>query len=573
MDRGHGGRTHSRGRGRPVLRRLGLWLVLASATFVGIALAVTIRRADERRSKSAEATLRDHLGYAIAVSLDAAQWDIRRALRARLVVDPRGTLLSDRRRDAWRIDAEGWRVTTAAVDACRCLAPFTEAFTFRLAPARSLAIAGTVDSLGTHEWVSDTLAALLRDDADTLRVFELFAGTRSPGRALAARVVPSPEGPVVYGYAGDVRPWLAVALPDMLERAPLFPRGRMERRRNVELIRFVATSVAGDTLFDSHRGVDWPYERALTVRGAEFGGTIVHAIPGPEVRALFKGLSGDGYRTELILGGLLALHLIVMATMALSMRREAERERRRRAFASTVSHELRTPLAQILLFAERLREARRDGREVVTERQEIDVIVREAEHMRYLVENALHAAAGPQGSLPMERARMAPTLEEIVDRHQALAHHAGTTVTLDLRTDFAVDLHRGAVEQVTLNLLDNAIKHGRTSPRRADEAAFASVVVGLGRYDGVPAFWVDDDGPGLPIGGSSHLWELFERGPEARLAATPGNGLGLAVVRDLVTALGWSVVSDVSPLGGARFVVKLVNAEELSDDVDAADQT
>ena len=68
---------------------------------------------------------------------------------------------------------------------------------------------------------------------------------------------------------------------------------------------------------------------------------------------------------------------------------------------------------------------------------------------------------------------------------------------------------------------------------------------------------VEDDGPGVPAAERERVFERFRRLDEARARDAGGSGLGLAIVREVVAAHGGSVVLDSSPLGGARFVVRL----------------
>ena len=66
---------------------------------------------------------------------------------------------------------------------------------------------------------------------------------------------------------------------------------------------------------------------------------------------------------------------------------------------------------------------------------------------------------------------------------------------------------------------------------------------------------VEDDGRGLPDGAEDMVFERFWRADQAR--STPGNGIGLSIVRSAVEAHGGSVRAENRPEGGARFTVRL----------------
>jgi len=97
------------------------------------------------------------------------------------------------------------------------------------------------------------------------------------------------------------------------------------------------------------------------------------------------------------------------------------------------------------------------------------------------------------------------------------------------------------VRMLVENLLKNAARHGRAGGR-------VDVTLAAG-----PTLFVDDDGPGIPAGERERIFEPFTR---VEGTATPGSGLGLALVSQQAAAHGATVEAGVSPLGGARFSVR-----------------
>lgn len=96
-----------------------------------------------------------------------------------------------------------------------------------------------------------------------------------------------------------------------------------------------------------------------------------------------------------------------------------------------------------------------------------------------------------------------------------------------------------------LNLLDNAAKYG---PRSQE------IVVGIESRNGATRLFVEDQGPGIPEAERERIFERFYRLPRESAA---GTGIGLSVVRDLVTRHGGRTFVETASGGGSRFVVEL----------------
>jgi signal transduction histidine kinase len=109
----------------------------------------------------------------------------------------------------------------------------------------------------------------------------------------------------------------------------------------------------------------------------------------------------------------------------------------------------------------------------------------------------------------------------------------------------------GAVRQILLNLLDNAVKYGR-----ADQ----TIVITIDRRGSHAVLAVEDEGDGVPLEARGRIWEPYSRLAPAARSAIAGTGIGLAVVRDLAQMHGGTCRVEDSPRGGARFVVELPGA-------------
>ena len=255
--------------------------------------------------------------------------------------------------------------------------------------------------------------------------------------------------------------------------------------------------------------------------------------------------------TRVVVVGALAMLTGALGVLALrQLRREQELVRLRADFTSSVSHELRTPLAQILLFGETLALGR--VHDDAQRRAAADTIVREARRLMQMVENVLHVARAERrgNAVHLDDVPLAPLVREVVQGFAPLAREAGMRVEAELPDALVARAESGALRQILLNLLDNARRYGARGQ-----------VIRIGaRADGADAvrLWVEDEGPGVPVHDRARVWEPFVRlARDRRQGDRTGSGLGLAVVADLVRALGGAVWIDDAPGGGARVGVRL----------------
>lgn len=241
--------------------------------------------------------------------------------------------------------------------------------------------------------------------------------------------------------------------------------------------------------------------------------------------------------SSLIIGGLPAsrvplLLMILVLTVLLLMtaiwlfRREEAVIRLREDFVSQVSHELRTPLTQIRMFAETLLLKRARNEE--DEHRSLAIIDRESKRLSHLVENVLRVSKVAD-AVPVDCVvqPIAPILEDICESVQATLDTAAISLSADPGVVASVDA--GALRQVVLNLLDNAVKYGP-----GDQ----TVAVTLASSDGNALIGVADQGPGIPASERDKVWSTFYRLRRERKNAISGTGIGLAVVQQLVEAMG-----------------------------------
>ncbi len=257
-----------------------------------------------------------------------------------------------------------------------------------------------------------------------------------------------------------------------------------------------------------------------------------------------------------LLGGLLLLTAALVATVIREIRRERRLQRLRAEFVANVSHELRTPLAQIRMFAETLLLGRVRSEEEA--KRSLRIIDREVRRLSHLVENVLQFSRRERDGVALtpEPAPLAPRIEETIEMFRPLVADTGARIVARLEPEAEAAFDPDALRQVLLNLLDNAAKYG---PRSQD------IVVGVESRNGATLLFVEDQGPGIPEAERERIFDRFYRLPREGASARAGTGIGLSVVRDLVTRHGGRTYVETASGGGSRFVVELPapRSEEL----------
>ena len=246
----------------------------------------------------------------------------------------------------------------------------------------------------------------------------------------------------------------------------------------------------------------------------------------------------------------LALERTRLADEAQDARVRAETERLRSALLTSVSHDLRTPLAAITGAATTILEsgARLDAR---TQQELLESVRDEAERLNRLVQNLLQMTRLESGAL--ELCRDWHPLEEVVGAALGrLAKSLGSRrVAVSVPPDLPlVAIDDVLIEQVLVNLLDNALKY--TPP----ESPIRIIATATDRSVTVE---VADRGPGLPRGEEDKVFEKFYRGqPDGGRGA----GLGLAICQGIVRAHGGRIWAQNLPEGGVAFLFTLPLTEK-----------
>jgi two-component system, OmpR family, sensor histidine kinase PhoQ len=231
----------------------------------------------------------------------------------------------------------------------------------------------------------------------------------------------------------------------------------------------------------------------------------------------------------------------VAANLNALLRRERARQQRYQESLANLAHSLKTPLAAVRTLLP-------DGADGVDSvdgaPQHVAMIRAELSRMDQIIGWQLRrAAAGGAGGVGIAPVAVAPVARDLAATLDKVYAERGVSCELDIPETLHFRGDEGDLQEILGNLLDNAWKYGRRRVR-------CSVNLAAG---GMLELRVDDDGAGLD---PARAAEALARG--ARLdEKQPGQGIGLAVVNELVGAYGGEVAVERSGLGGAAVRVTL----------------
>jgi signal transduction histidine kinase len=550
-----------------------LLLLLASVGVTGVA-AFNAQRAVWSHQRTASRLLRDYASFTAWTSQRKVETGLDGAVMASLQYIMHGRELHQFQRngprpnadDLWRYYSNNDRFRTRFCTPKRCPESFPPsvyfgftlgADTLQVAPRAAVPEADAwleVAPESDKRWLVDSLTTHIRKLHDPNDNYEVLVSPRfGTGRMIAYALMPTEAGDtVVYGVEFGAKT-SAHIFKDAVVHEHLLPNAVMLGKDNEDLLGIRIIGPQSLPLYESANWPKTPYVAALEL-APHFGGLKVQTAVRPE------------YANQLVIGGLPRSRLpillgmfVVSAALAviavIQLRREEELARLRSDFVSSVSHELRTPLAQIRLFLETLRLGR-----FTTEAQRqwsLDNIDRETNRLAHLVENILYfarAAHVPSSRAAPESTDLAFEIEQIARAFEPLAASRRASVSLELAPNVVAPLQREAFRQVLINLLDNAVKYG---------PAGQTVRISLAQTGSSARITVTDEGPGIPAREREAIWTPFFRGNAASAQGAGGSGIGLAIVKDLVTQMGGRI--EVVPSAkGAAFQIELPASHHMA---------
>ncbi len=214
----------------------------------------------------------------------------------------------------------------------------------------------------------------------------------------------------------------------------------------------------------------------------------------------------------------------------------------RTEFIADVSHELKTPLSIVRMFSELLASGQVQRSEKVQEY--IRLIHRESERLSTLIDNVLDFSALEQGRLDydLQESDLLEVIRRSIDTFRSQIELVRTEVSLEADEQLPrLPMDEQAVILVMVNLLDNAVKYGNSTP----------IHVTVKRMGDEVQVTVRDHGPGIPKEDVRRVFRRFFRSKGQRQKR--GSGIGLSIVSHIAQAHGGRAWADNPPEGGALF--------------------
>ncbi len=228
----------------------------------------------------------------------------------------------------------------------------------------------------------------------------------------------------------------------------------------------------------------------------------------------------------------------------------------RRDFVANVSHEIKTPVAAIKASAETILDSvSEDDQENQDAVRFLQIIVRQSDRLNALMDDLLALARleqeTQQRAVAVKPGRLMEVVQGSVDACRLLARDRGVTVVVEGDATLEAPVNAGLLDRAVINLVDNAIKYGRST--QGDPV----VRVRVSGHGPEAIIAVTDDGPGIDAEHLPRIFERFYRPDKARSRAVGGTGLGLAIVKHVSQAHGGRVTVQSTPGQGSTFSIHL----------------
>lgn len=204
--------------------------------------------------------------------------------------------------------------------------------------------------------------------------------------------------------------------------------------------------------------------------------------------------------------------------------------RQRAHILAAITHDLQTPLTRLRLRLEKVEDA-----------ELREKLVSDLSAMQVMVREGLELARSMDSSEAMQRLDLDSLVDSVCDD----ATDAGQQVTVSGNTHASLMARPTALRRCLTNLVDNAVKYGR------------SAEVSAARDDGHAVIRIKDNGPGIPESELEKVFEPFYRVEGSRSRETGGTGLGLTIARNIAEQHGGTISLRNHPAGGLEVTLSL----------------
>jgi signal transduction histidine kinase len=233
-----------------------------------------------------------------------------------------------------------------------------------------------------------------------------------------------------------------------------------------------------------------------------------------------------------------------------SARTVSEMAERRSQFVSSVTHELKTPLTNIRMYIEMLDQ----GIATTHEREQdyLRVLASESVRLSRLINHVLELSKleKKQRRFNLQKGRLEDVLAEVRSLMAQKLTQEGFELEIRAQHIPAVTFDYEVMIQVLINLLENSVKFGRHEPEK-------KILISASPSKGWVHLAVSDTGPGIPRGSLKKVFDDFYRADHDMIRVTAGTGIGLALVKKFITAMGGRVQAANNPVAGCTITLSL----------------
>ena len=244
------------------------------------------------------------------------------------------------------------------------------------------------------------------------------------------------------------------------------------------------------------------------------------------------------------------LSTVVSRRMLALHRREHEAILARDDLINSLSHELRTPLTSVLGHLDLALETHAEA----NIREHLIIAQRSGERLLALLERMLRATSTPE-PLQMEPVEIIELIDQVVAEQRPVAQERAIELVVRAEAAEPVWGDQPGLLQVLSNLLSNAIKYNRDGGR---------VVIESRGQDEWHLVRISDTGSGIDMAHSEQLFERYVRSESVRHSSIHGQGLGLAVSREILRVHGGDLVFEASSPEGSVLRLSLPVAGSAS---------
>jgi signal transduction histidine kinase len=247
---------------------------------------------------------------------------------------------------------------------------------------------------------------------------------------------------------------------------------------------------------------------------------------------------------------LVAIILLGLFAIYQSARTVVDLSERRSGFVSSVTHELKTPLTTIRMYIEMLEQGMARNQE--REQEYFKILGSESSRLSRLINNVLEFSKleKKQRQIDLQEGTLEEVIHEVRDIMSEKIRQEGFTLNVETEEIKPFKYEREAMIQVMINLIENSLKFGKTSPAK-------EITLRVRPEKKQVRISVSDTGPGIPRQALKKVFDNFFRVDNELTRTTRGTGIGLALVKNLIAAMGGSVFAENNEGPGCTITISL----------------